>query len=263
MRVGCLILDLLLGVCEDFMPQVEECMGEDCRVNANRDHADYIYLRESLAALSGKKLQAKRNHVNRFKALYPDYRYEELTDEWVPACLDLTRRWVESRQDEAEKRAVAAESEAIQRALAHREELDLRGGVLLVGEQIAAFTYGAPICRDTFDVCVEKADVEFEGAYTVINKEFVSRLPEQYKYVNREEDLGVEGLRKAKLSYQPEMLLMKYSVWSSCTVKAEIEECGLTPEQHFDKMADPCIVELVFRRYGRVYETLFYPEIYA
>ena len=68
------------------MPQVEECMGEDCRVNANRDHADYIYLRESLAALSGKKLQAKRNHVNRFKALYPDYRYEELTDEWVPAC---------------------------------------------------------------------------------------------------------------------------------------------------------------------------------
>ena len=110
-------------------------MGEDCRVNANRDHADYIYLRESLAALSGKKLQAKRNHVNRFKALYPDYRYEELTDEWVPACLDLTRRWVESRQDEAEKRAVAAESEAIQCALAHREELDLRGGVLLVGEQ--------------------------------------------------------------------------------------------------------------------------------
>ena len=72
---------LLLGVCEDLMPQVEECMGEDCRVNANRDHADYIYLRESLAALSGKKLQAKRNHVNRFKALYPDYRYEELTDE--------------------------------------------------------------------------------------------------------------------------------------------------------------------------------------
>ena len=237
---------LLLGVCEDLMPQVEECMGEDCRVNANRDHADYIYLRESLAALSGKKLQAKRNHVNRFKALYPDYRYEELTDEWVPACLDLTRRWVESRQDEAEKRAVAAEAEAIQRALAHREELDLRGGVLLVGEQIAAFTYGAPICRDTFDVCVEKADVEFEGAYTVINKEFVSRLPEQYKYVNREEDLGVEGLRKAKLSYQPEMLLMKYSVWSSCTVKAEIEECGLTPELHLIKWQTRALWSLCF-----------------
>mgnify|MGYP000461812441 CR=1 FL=1 len=93
---------LLLGVCEDLMPQVERCMGEDCRVNVNRDHADYVYLRESLATLSGKKLQPKRNHVNRFKALYPDYRYEDWRSNGS-GLLDLTRRWVEARQDEARK----------------------------------------------------------------------------------------------------------------------------------------------------------------
>ena len=84
-----------------------------------------------------------------------------------------------------------------------------------------AFTYGAPINDSTFDVCVEKADTAYEGAYAMINQEFVNHLPEQYRYINREEDLGIEGLRKAKLSYMPHQVLMKYSMWSSCSLQGK------------------------------------------
>ena len=94
-------------------------------------------------------------------------------------------------------------------ALNHFDELGLIGGALLVDGKVIAFTFGAPINHDTFGVHVEKADVDYEGAYTVINQEFASRLPEQFTYVNREEDLGIPGLRKAKLSYNPVILLEK------------------------------------------------------
>ena len=86
------------------------------------------------------------------------------------------------------------------------------GGALRVEGRLVAFTFGAPVNYDTFDVCVEKADTEYDGAYAVINREFVRRVPEQYVYINREEDLGIEGLRRAKESYQPVMLLHKYTV---------------------------------------------------
>ena len=95
-------------------------------------------------------------------------------------------------------------------ALTHIEELGIVGGVLLVGEQIVAFTYGAPINGDTWDVCAEKANTEIEGVYAMINYEYVNHLPRNYVYINREEDLGLEGLRKAKLSYHPHYLLDKY-----------------------------------------------------
>ena len=94
-------------------------------------------------------------------------------------------------------------------ALHHFDSLGLIGGGLRVDNEIIAFSFGAPINHNTFGVHVEKADVNFDGAYTVINQEFASHLPEQYTYVNREEDLGIPGLRQAKLSYQPTILLEK------------------------------------------------------
>ncbi|MCD8317934.1 MAG: GNAT family N-acetyltransferase [Paraprevotella sp.] len=253
---------LIMGVCVELLPVVRDCIGEDWRMNENRDHADYVYLRESLATLSGKKLQSKRNHVNRFKALYPDYHYAELTEEWVPACLELTSRWMASRTDSAERNSVTEESKAIHRVLSHREELGLRGGVLLVRGKVVAFTYGAPICRDTFDVCVEKAEAEVEGAYTMINKEFVSNLPEQFVYVNREEDLGVEGLREAKLSYHPAILLKKYSVWSLCTVKSEMDRCGQTKEEQEVKWETLALWNLCFDD-TEAFVTLYFRQKYV
>jgi hypothetical protein len=102
------------------------------------------------------------------------------------------------------------ERQAIVFALEHFEELGLSGGILYANDKIVAFTFGMPINKETFGVHVEKADTTVEGAYAMINFEFANHIPETFTYINREEDLGIEGLRKAKLSYQPETILEKF-----------------------------------------------------
>lgn len=198
----------MFGICNDTMPEIELLMPEHFRFSIDRNYADYIYSRESLATLQGKKLQPKRNHINRFKNTY-SYEYLPLSPDLVPECLALERKWFRANT-EHEQRALLAEKESMTYALKHLDKLDITGGVLCVGGNIAAFTFGAPVNQTTFDVCVEKADVAIEGAYTMINNEFVKHLPEQYVYINREEDLGIEGLRAAKISYQPVCILEKY-----------------------------------------------------
>ncbi len=198
----------LFGICNDTMPEIELLMPEQFRFSVDRNYADYIYSRESLATLQGKKLQSKRNHINRFKHTYR-YEYLPLSPDLVPECLALERKWFRANTEQ-EQRALLAEKESMTYALKHLDKLDITGGVLCVEGNIAAFTFGAPVNQTTFDVCVEKADVSVEGAYTMINNAFVNHLPAQYLYINREEDLGIEGLRAAKLSYQPVCILEKY-----------------------------------------------------
>lgn len=212
---------LILGVTEEMKHYIQGICSSKFVINPNREYADYIYLRESLATLAGKKLQPKRNHTNKFRRLYPDYEYRPLTRELIPLCLQLDEEWAALKTVPGEQRAVESEKKAIRRALDHFEELGIIGGTLFVGGKLVAFTYGAPINDSTFDVCVEKADTAYEGAYAMINQEFVNHLPEKYRYINREEDLGIEGLRKAKLSYMPHQVLMKYSMWSSCSLQGK------------------------------------------
>lgn len=201
----------MLGVCVDMRVRLEEAFPDYFTFTSDRDYSDYIYLRSDLAGLRGKKYQPKRNHINKFKAAYPDYEYKPLTPELMAECLRLEAQWCRANNC-AENEALEAERRFMTTALKQMEELEILGGVLHVGGRIVAFTFGNPINRETFDVCVEKADVEIDGAYTMINCEFANRIPEQYIYINREEDLGLEGLRKAKLSYQPETVLEKYIV---------------------------------------------------
>lgn len=215
---------LILGLCEDWLPVVERMEAGRFRLDENRDHADYIYSREALANLAGKKLQSKRNHVNAFFRNYPDARFEPLEKKHVTGCLELAREWAASRTGRGEQRAVAAELCAIERALGKTEELGLMGGVLVAGGKIVAFTYGGTVNDETFDVCVEKADLRYEGAYAAINRSFAAYLPERFRYINREEDLGIEGLRKAKLSYRPLELLKKYAFWSACGIQRKDKE---------------------------------------
>lgn len=198
----------ILGITPPSRALLTEVRGDDFRFSADPNYFDYVYLRESLAGLSGKKLQPKRNHINRFRREY-NYEYLPITPELVPECLRLELQWFLANSGEDHNRALQYERRSMTFALNHAEELGLVGGAICVDGQIVAFSFGAPINADTFCVHVEKADVRFDGAYSVINQEFASRIPPEFIYVNREEDLGIPGLRKAKQSYGPVLVLEK------------------------------------------------------
>lgn len=210
----------MLGLCSYARERLEAGLPGRFQFSAERDYADYIYLRTDLASLQGKKFQAKRNHINRFLNTYADYEYVELRPHHIAECLELEARWFAlNNGDQGED--TANERTAMTYALQHFDALGLRGGLLRVNGQTVAFTFGSPINHDTFGIHVEKADVHIDGAYAVINREFAARIPEQYTYLNREEDLGIEGLRKAKLSYHPVMLLEKHI---ACLADQPMEE---------------------------------------
>lgn len=188
---------------------------------SDRAQEDYIYRADNLRRLPGRRYQPKRNHINRFTGLYPDYRYEPLTAGHAAECLALERAWRRAHGDtgecdgqtaESPSPDLCAEQRAMQRAFEAFEALSLRGGCIRVGEQLVAFTYGSAIGAETFDIHVEKADPEFvrDGAFTVINQRFAESLPEHFTLIDREEDLGIEGLRRAKLSYHPVALARKF-----------------------------------------------------
>jgi hypothetical protein len=203
---------MLRGACKNLCSELEDAMPNKFRYRINRKFSDYIYLRENLITLKGKKLQPKRNFINRFLKNNSDYEYKPLTLDLINDCIELEKSWYNQNITPAEYDTISAERTALTYAINHIDELDLLGGVLFVNGKIAAFTYGGAINYETFDVCIEKADVNIEGAYPMINCEFAKHIPEQFKYINREEDLDIPGLRKAKLSYQPELILEKYNV---------------------------------------------------
>lgn len=198
----------MLGVCSGMCEELKEIMPDRFHFEADRDYTDYLYLRTDLATLAGKKFQSKRNHVNKFRKTY-NYKYVPLTPDRIPECMELEAEWCKMNNCNQHE-GTGNERRALIYALQNFDALGLTGGILHVDGKIAAFTFGMPINEDTFGVHVEKADTRIDGAYAMINYEFANHIPEQYTYLNREEDLGIEGLRKAKLSYQPAILLEKY-----------------------------------------------------
>ena len=205
---------VLRGVENRHREQLEELFPGHFTFIHDRDYDDYIYQAEKLASLSGKKLHGKRNHINRFEAAYPDHRFEPMTREHFPLCTELLSQW--SAGDGGH--LVEDEAAAIALAFDNFEALELMGGCLFVNDELAAFTVGEQISSDTFNVHFEKARGDIDGAYPMINREFVRHvlgvLP-HICYVNHEDDMGLENLRKSKLSYRPEIILEKYSAhWS-------------------------------------------------
>lgn len=184
----------MLGVCSCMREDLEAIMPGQFGFTVDRDYADYIYLRSDLATLKGKKFQSKRNHINKFRNTYPDYKYSPITKDRIQECLELEAKWCKAN-DCDQQEGTGNERRALIYALNHFEELGLTGGILHVNGQIVAFTFGMPINKETFGVHVEKADTSIDGAYAMINYEFANHIPEQYIYINREEDLGIPQIR--------------------------------------------------------------------
>lgn len=193
--------------------EILEELYPDCwRYHCNRDTFDYVYDINDLADLKGKKFQPKRNHVNRFLTDYPDAYVHPLDELTLPDCMAFTDRWFARRLEEDPTADYHMEQIALRKAYQSFRELGMEGLVLYADGKLVAMTMGSFLSEDTVDVHFEKADSDYATAYAVINRAFARYLREKYpdlKYLDREEDMGSPGLRKAKLSYQPHHLVEK------------------------------------------------------
>ena len=176
----------------------------------DRDQSDYVYLTEDLIHLNGRKYHRKRNHIKQFKEKYT-YRYIPLTPEWISECLRLETEWCDLRHCE-EIPGLANESLAIKNIFSHFEELKVKGAAILIDGRVEAFTFGEPLNPETVVIHIEKANLIYEGLYPLINQAFLENEWSRFPYVNREQDLGEEGLRKAKESYFPHHMVNKYTI---------------------------------------------------
>ena len=206
----------LVCVTEDQRAALEDACPGRFAFEEDRDGFDYLYDINRLADLPGKKLHAKRNHIRRFDDQFPDWLLEEVTPANVPECVELERQWAAIRQEAAGEDAstVSEETIAIIEALYHMDKLGLEGALIRADGSPIAFSLGGLITPQVFDVNFEKSFGDIQGAYPAINREMArlvrARHPE-VKWLNREDDMGLEGLRRAKLSYYPDILLTKYT----------------------------------------------------
>ena len=188
---------------------IKECYGDNITVSANRDYFDYVYKTEELIRLKGKKFHGKRNHIKRFKE--NNWSFEPLSPNSFDECIAFAAESYNDNNSHEDFSSVV-EQYAINMFFDNFYYLRLKGGILRKDSQIVGFTIGEKLNSDTFVVHIEKAKGQVQGAYPTLCNEFLKACAADCMYVNREEDLGIEGLRKAKLSYRPEFLLEKYVV---------------------------------------------------
>lgn len=204
--IPCRITGLLEADCQ----ALEAMYPGKFRFHSDRDSWDYVYDINDLAELKGKKFQKKRNHLNRFCQDHPDCNVEPICEENLEQVKALVARWYEKRQAEVPGSDFHMEKSAIKKALENRELLGMEGLLLFVDEEPVAMTMGCFLSEESFDVNFEKAILE--AAYPAINRAFARYLRQKYpslRWLNREDDMGLEGLRKAKLAYSPHHMIEK------------------------------------------------------
>ena len=198
-------------VTEEQKEVLENAMPARFCYSSDAGDSDYIYLRSELASLSGKAFHKKKNHFSKFVRTYPDYKYYEIGACNIYDAQKVADAWYYEHLHD-EDASQLAEYKAIKEALENFEELGLIGGIIYVNDSPCAMTIASKINENTVDVHFEKAVGEYalNGGYAAINKLFSEKL-DVVTWLNREEDIGIEGLRKAKLSYRPKIMLKKYS----------------------------------------------------
>ena len=203
----------ITGLCAEAKETVARLYPDRFTFYSDPGSFDYVYAIDDLADLPGKKYHAKRNHIARFREACPDAVAEPLTAANAEAAKNMISRWYEERIRENPKNDYHLEQEAIEKALRRFDEIGMLGLLLRRGEDILAVTMGSRFGEDTVDVNFEKARTDVPGAYTAINQAFAQYLREQYpslRYLDREEDMGIEGLRRSKRSYYPHHQIEKY-----------------------------------------------------
>lgn len=173
-----------------------------------RDLYDYLYSAEDIITLKGKRFHSKRNHISKFKELY-NYEFKPMQSSDISECIEMEMEWAKKHGDEG---TVYDEKSAIKNAIYNMEKLELSGGVIRVDNRLAAFTIGQATGSGMGIVHFEKADTDYAGIYTALNQMYAEYAFSEMETINRQEDMGLENLRKAKQSYHPIKLVEKYKV---------------------------------------------------
>lgn len=200
---------ILRGFEKEWVSWLEEAFPDTFVCTTSPDEWDYVYSVEALAGLAGSKYHGKRNHIARFKD-GGEWHYEPMQAGNIEDCRAMSDIWYHTQLNIGNI-SVLKEKDGLNYMLDHMEALELKGGVLYREEKVVAFTIGEPMSADTFHVHIEKAYSDIQGAYPMINQQFVLHEMQGFTYVNREEDEGMEGLRKAKESYRPVEMIQKYT----------------------------------------------------
>ncbi len=194
---------------ESFVEDLNAIYGDNMEIIEDRDNFDYVYDSEKLISLSGKKLHAKKNHYNQFIKNY-SYTVKDIREVPVEECIEALNYWLEQKEDKSEY--LCYEIKGVESLLRNMDNFSFNGMVVFVEDKIVALTIGEKISDETAVIHIEKADPEIKGLYTFINKLFVETCFSSVPKINREQDLGIPGLRKAKESYKLFEFVKKYIV---------------------------------------------------
>ncbi len=200
---------LMVDVPQTMLEFFERNMPQRFQVCYKPEYAEYVYDVSDLANLEGKKYTKKRNHIHQFIRNNPDYQFVPMTKDLIPACRRQLELWYSLNK---KSRTLTIEKEAIESAWQYMDRLDYTGACLMLGDRVIGFTIGEPLNDEMVGIHIEKADPEINGAYTLLNQLFVKTYWQDYKYINRAEDMGLPGLRKAKLSYYPCRMEKRYQL---------------------------------------------------
>lgn len=184
--------------------------SDGLHIEPMREHFDYVYRKRDLMELEGSKYRSKRNHINQLLRQYT-FRYDLLEERYIEDCLDLQEKWCQLNRCEDDL-DLLGEDEAVREVLTHFGALGVDGAVIVIDGKVKAFTVGERLNTNTYVIHIEKADPDITGLYQLINQQYCKKMAPHIEFINREQDLGIEGLRTAKLSYHPDHLIEKFRI---------------------------------------------------